>query len=229
MTKAELQRLLIGAAEMPSTGDADIARMYARIHEQARNNAHTHEDIDTEHPDTLTEPLRPAAVLVLVVNHAHGPTVLFTQRTAHLHDHAGQISFPGGRRDPEDINAIATALRETEEETGVAIEKIQLLGQLPDYITGTGYCVTPIVGWIEPPVAYAPDPFEVAECFEVPLAFLLDEKNHKREAKMYKGKMRSYHAIPFEQRYIWGATAGMLISMFQALNTKVSTKFSSHS
>jgi 8-oxo-dGTP pyrophosphatase MutT (NUDIX family) len=228
MTKAELQRLLIGAAEMPSTGDADIARMYARIHAQARNNAHTHEDIDTEHPDTLTEPLRPAAVLVLVVNHAAGPTVLFTQRTAHLHDHAGQISFPGGRRDPEDINAIATALRETEEETGVAIEKIQLLGQLPDYITGTGYCVTPIVGWIEPPVAYTPDPFEVAECFEVPLAFLLDEKNHKRESKLYKGKMRSYHAIPFEQRYIWGATAGMLISMFQALNTKMSTKFSTN-
>lgn len=219
MTKAELQRLLAGAHALPITGDAAIARAHAIAHVNAR--ADEHDDIDTEHPDSLTEPLRPAAVLVLVINHAAGATVLFTQRTAHLHDHAGQISFPGGRRDPEDINAIATALRETAEETGVDIEKVELLGQLPDYITGTGYCVTPIVGWIEPPVAYTPDPFEVAECFEVPLAFLLDTANHKREAKMYKGRMRSYHAIPYEQRYIWGATAGMLVSMVQALNTNL--------
>lgn len=219
MTKAELQRLLTDAHALPITGDAAIAKAHAASHAHA--NADMHDDIDTEHPDSLTEPLRPAAVLVLVINHPEGATVLFTQRTAHLHDHAGQISFPGGRRDPEDINAIATALRETAEETGVDIEKVELLGQLPDYITGTRYCVTPIVGWIEPPVAYTPDPFEVAECFEVPLAFLLDTANHKREAKMYKGRMRSYHAIPYEQRYIWGATAGMLVSMVQALNVNM--------
>jgi 8-oxo-dGTP pyrophosphatase MutT (NUDIX family) len=156
-------------------------------------------------------PLKPAAVLVLVVNHAV-PTIVFTQRTSHLTDHAGQISFPGGRVEPTDANAAATALREANEETGVDPSAIEIIGELPHYTTGTGYRITPVVGWAPGPVGYEPDPSEVAEVFEVPAPFLLDPSNHRQELAMYKGRMRSYYAIPFGQRYIWGATAGMLIT-----------------
>lgn len=157
-------------------------------------------------------PLKPAAVLVLMVNHDI-PTIVFTQRTAHLTDHAGQISFPGGRVEEDDADASATALREAQEETGVDPSAIEILGALPYYTTGTGYRITPIVGWAPSALRYAPDPSEVAEVFEVPATFLLDPANHRQESAMYKGRMRSYYAIPFRERYIWGATAGMLITL----------------
>jgi 8-oxo-dGTP pyrophosphatase MutT (NUDIX family) len=156
-------------------------------------------------------PLKPAAVLVLVVNH-EVPTIVFTQRTPHLTDHAGQISFPGGRVEAADANAAATALREANEETGIDPAAIEIIGELPHYTTGTGYRITPVVGWAPAPIGYQPDPSEVAEVFEVPAPFLLDPANHRQEQAMYKGRMRSYYAIPFGQRYIWGATAGMLIT-----------------
>jgi 8-oxo-dGTP pyrophosphatase MutT (NUDIX family) len=157
------------------------------------------------------KPLKPAAVLVLVVNH-DVPTIVFTQRTAHLTDHAGQISFPGGRVEEHDADAAATALREAYEETGVDPKRIEVIGELPHYTTGTGYRITPVVGWAPEPLQYAPDPSEVAEVFEVPAGFLLNAANHRKESAMYKGRMRSYYAIPFDRRYIWGATAGMLIT-----------------
>jgi 8-oxo-dGTP pyrophosphatase MutT (NUDIX family) len=155
--------------------------------------------------------LRPAAVLLLVVNHAE-PTVVFTERTAHLADHAGQISFPGGRCDDDDCTPERTALREAEEEIGLAADRVELLGRLPEYRTSTGFAVTPVVGWMEPPVAFRPDPHEVAEVFEVPLGFLLDSRNHRYESAFYKGRMRKYWAMPFGERFIWGATAGMLVT-----------------
>ena len=155
--------------------------------------------------------LKEAAVLLLVVNHRE-PTVVFTQRTAHLADHAGQISFPGGRCDEGDGTAERTALREAEEEIGLPPERVEILGRLPRYRTSTGFAVTPIVGWAEPPLEYRPDPHEVAEVFEVPLAFLLDPANHRHETAMFKGRMRKYWAMPFGERYIWGATAGMLVT-----------------
>jgi 8-oxo-dGTP pyrophosphatase MutT (NUDIX family) len=161
--------------------------------------------------------LKPAAVLILVINQTERPTVLFTQRTAHLTDHAGQISFPGGRVEETDRNHIHTALRETEEETGVDAGRIDILGAIPQYTTGTGYLITPVVGWIEPPIAYRPDPTEVEECFEVPFDFLTDIDNHHLETAMYKGRMRSYYALPYGRRYIWGATAGMLVSLTRVL------------
>jgi 8-oxo-dGTP pyrophosphatase MutT (NUDIX family) len=162
------------------------------------------------------QPLRPAAVLLLVVNHAPGATVVFTQRTAHLADHAGQISFPGGRCDADDCTPERTALREAEEEVGITADRIELLGRLPEYRTSTGYAVTPVVGWAEPPLVYRPDPDEVEEIFEVPLGFLLDVRNHRYESAFYKGRMRRYWAMPYGERFIWGATAGMLVT-FQRL------------
>ena len=162
--------------------------------------------------------LKAAAVLILVINRPDAPTVLFTQRTAHLTDHGGQISFPGGRVEAHDTSAEHTALRETSEETGVDAARIDVIGSIPRYTTGTGYLVTPVVGWLEPPVDYRPDPTEVEECFEVPLAFLIAPENHRLESAMYKGRMRQYYAIPFGRRYIWGATAGIIVTFTRVLS-----------
>lgn len=159
----------------------------------------------------------PAAVLVPVVNRDGGPTLLFTQRTAHLHDHAGQISFPGGRVDDGDADRVATALREAEEETGLEARRVEVLGRLPDFDIQTGFRVTPVVGWIEPPIDLKPDPFEVADMFEVPLAFFLDPANHRRHSVDFEGRVRNYYSMPYGERNIWGATAGMLYSFYRVL------------
>ena len=160
--------------------------------------------------------LRPAAVLLLVVNHVE-PTVVFTQRTANLADHAGQIAFPGGRCDAEDCTAERTALREAREEIGLEDARVDLLGRLPEYRTSTGFSVTPVVGWVEPPLAFRLDPHEVADVFEVPLAFLLDPRNHRYESAFFRGRMRNYWAMPYGKRFIWGATAGMLVTFQRIL------------
>jgi 8-oxo-dGTP pyrophosphatase MutT (NUDIX family) len=157
------------------------------------------------------QPLKPAAVLLLVVNRPE-PAVVFTQRTTHLPDHAGQISFPGGRCDADDCSPEDTALREAREEVGVEPARVELLGRLPEYRTSTGYSVTPVVGWAEPPLEYRPDPHEVEDVFEVPLAFLLDARNHRYESAFHRGRMRRFWAMPYGERYIWGATAGMLVT-----------------
>ena len=161
--------------------------------------------------------LKPAAVLLLVVNHPGEPTVVFTQRTAHLADHAGQISFPGGRCDATDRTPERTALREAEEEIGVAPDRVELLGRMPEYLTSTGYAVTPLVGWAEPPLEYRPDPNEVERVFEVPLRFLLDARNHRYESAVQRGRLRNYWAVPYGDNFIWGATAGMLVTFYRIL------------
>lgn len=161
----------------------------------------------------------PAAVLVPLVVRDEGLRLLLTMRTAHLHDHAGQISFPGGRVDPEDSNAIATALRETEEEIGLARHHIEIIGSLPDYQTGTGFKVTPVVGLVHPPFELAADEFEVAEIFEVPLDFLMNGANHQRRSAEFPNRpgRRSFYAMPWEQYFIWGATAAMLRNLYHFL------------
>ena len=132
----------------------------------------------------------PAAVLVPLINRPHGVTVLFTQRTAHLNDHAGQISFPGGRVDEGDVDRVDTALREAEEETGLPRRQVHVIGMLPDYDIPTGFRVTPVVGWIEPPVQLAPDPFEVASVFEAPLAHFLEPERYLRRDYRFRGRHR---------------------------------------
>ncbi len=163
------------------------------------------------------EQLRPASVLVPVVTRDGDLTVLLTRRTAHLNDHAGQISFPGGRAEPSDPDAAATALREMEEETGVAADRVEVLGSLSQYVTVTGYRVTPVVGLIRAPFELRPDPFEVAEVFEVPLSFLLDPANHQQNLVVFEGRQRHYYAMPYGRYYIWGATAGMLMNFYAFL------------
>jgi 8-oxo-dGTP pyrophosphatase MutT (NUDIX family) len=172
---------------------------------------------DSIYGDQGTRPgaheLLAASVLIPIVERRPEPTVLFTQRTAHLKNHSGQISFPGGRAEDSDASAERTALRETWEEVGLAAERIELLGRLSDYHTRTGYRITPVVGIVQPPFELNPDRNEVAEVFEVPLAFLLDERNHQKHSREFEGVQRFFFAIPFENRYIWGATAGILVNL----------------
>jgi 8-oxo-dGTP pyrophosphatase MutT (NUDIX family) len=159
----------------------------------------------------------PAAVLVGLVAREDGPHIVLTQRTAHLRDHAGQISLPGGRIEAEDEGPAAAALREAFEEIGLAPEKVELLGGLRHYDTITGFRIHPIVGWIEPPVSFAPDPFEVAEVFELPLRFALDPTNHRRDSYVRNGERRHFYVLPYQDRYIWGATAGILVNFARLL------------
>lgn len=165
-------------------------------------------------------PPTPAAVLVPLVLRPHGVTVLLTQRNANLTDHAGQVSFPGGRAEDYDADAIDTALRESEEEIGLARRHVEVLGTLPNYLTGTGYCVTPVVGLVQPPFEVIADPSEVAAIFEVPLAFLMDGANHQRLSVDLPGGRRSFYAMPYEGYYTWGATAGMLRNLFHFLRAE---------
>lgn len=164
--------------------------------------------------------LKPAGVLVPIVNRPDGPTILLTQRTAHLKKHAGQISFPGGGWEEHDPHLEATALRETEEEIGLHQRHIEVLGQLSLYETSTAYGVTPVVGWVEPPFDLTIDPFEVAEAFEVPLAWIMQRKNHQTESRVRDGRRRHYYVLPYKGRFIWGATAGMLVNLVDVLEDK---------
>jgi 8-oxo-dGTP pyrophosphatase MutT (NUDIX family) len=158
-----------------------------------------------------------AAVLIPVVDHPGGLTVLFTQRTAHLKSHAGQVSFPGGRVEPGDASAEFTALREAAEEIGLAAERVEILGRLPDYRTRTGFRVTPVIGLVAPPLELTPDAHEVAEVFEVPLAFLLDPQNRQRRTREFQGATVGYYVFEYEERVIWGATAGILVNLYRML------------
>jgi 8-oxo-dGTP pyrophosphatase MutT (NUDIX family) len=167
--------------------------------------------------DRPSAPHRPAAVLVPIIDHHGAITVLLTERASHLPHHPGQISFPGGRVDPEDAGPREAALREAYEETALPAERVEIVGRLDDYITVTGFRVTPFVGVVPPPVSLRPDPAEVASIFEVPLAFLMDPANHAHGYREKDGQRRPYFAIPYKDYYIWGATAGILINLHAVL------------
>ena len=153
---------------------------------------------------------RAASVLVPIVNRTPDITILLTQRTEDMPSHAGQVAFPGGRRQDNDADAVATALRETEEEVGLDRKFVDVIGSYDLYRTGTGYEITPVVGIVTPGFTTRADPREVAAVFEVPLDHFLDEANHRIDSRMAQGRERRFYAMPYGQRYIWGATAGML-------------------
>ncbi len=170
--------------------------------------------------------LSPAAVLIPVVMRDE-PTVLLTRRTDHLHDHPGQVSFPGGRVDLGDADAVATALRESREEIGLHASHIRVLGQLPTYTTGTGFVVTPVVSLVEPGFELQLQAFEVAEAFEVPLAFLMTPAHHRWHVVEHEGVRREFLSMPWERQdadgaarrfFIWGATAAMLRNFYRFLS-----------
>jgi 8-oxo-dGTP pyrophosphatase MutT (NUDIX family) len=158
-----------------------------------------------------------AAVLVPLIRRGSKLNVLFTQRTAHLADHAGQISFPGGRTEAGDASAEETALREVEEEIGLPRDRVDVLGVLPDYFVVTGFRITPVVGCIDAPFPVHIDRYEVAQVFEVPLEYFLDPANHQTHSTIYKGRPRQYYAMPYQERFIWGATAGILFNLYRVL------------
>jgi 8-oxo-dGTP pyrophosphatase MutT (NUDIX family) len=171
---------------------------------------------------TLDRPPAHAAVLVGLVMHDE-PTVLLTRRTDHLRDHAGQISFPGGRAEPHDADAAATALREAREEVGLDPAHVEVIGQLPVYTTITAFMVTPVVALVRPGFSLQPDPSEVAEAFEVPLSFLMQPAHHQRRAVDLQGERREFFAMPWtppqggRSYFIWGATAAMLRNFYRFL------------
>lgn len=165
-----------------------------------------------------TQDLRAAAVLVPIVLHAAAPSVLLTRRTDHLNDHAGQIAFPGGRLDPGDSGAREAALRETREEIGLAGEHIKIVSELDTYVTRTGFEVTPLVGLVRPPFDLKADPFEVAEIFEVPLGYFLEEGSREIHSREWRGEARRFFVYPYRDYYIWGATAGMLNNLAEWLS-----------
>jgi 8-oxo-dGTP pyrophosphatase MutT (NUDIX family) len=162
-------------------------------------------------------PLVPAAVLVALIASPQGPEIILTQRTAEMRNHPAQISLPGGRIEPEDGSPVEAALREAWEEVGLPPQSVDILGCLPHYQTVSDYCVHPFVGWVEPPVDLVPDEREVADIFLVPLDFVLDPANHQRGSTLHDGRERFFYVLPFPGRRIWGATAGMLVSLARVL------------
>ncbi len=198
---------------------ADLADLLAAGHDpRGRSDFMLGQPADGRPDPAPTGSPTPAAVLVALMRRASGLTVLLTQRTAHLAHHPGQIAFPGGRLDPgDDGDLVACALRETEEEVGLSPEGVVVLGRLDDYVTGTGFVITPVVGMARPPQSYMPDPFEVAEVFEVPLEFLADPANYRLARREVAGRERQYWVIEWEQRLIWGATAGILVNFAEIL------------
>ncbi|OQW93578.1 MAG: CoA pyrophosphatase [Beggiatoa sp. IS2] len=165
--------------------------------------------------------LRPAAVLLPLVERPQGITVILTRRTEHLQNHGGQICFPGGTYDAtQDENPIATALRETMEEIGLPPESVEVAGFLESFQTGTGFLIVPVVGFVKPDFKLQLDPFEVAEAFEVPLDFVFNPDNHQQRVIVVHNVKRSYYQFNYEHWMIWGATAGILINFYQRLSNK---------
>lgn len=173
-------------------------------------------DLNPQSRPTTARELFPAAVLLPIILRSD-PTVLFTERNAQLKRHAGQVSFPGGRVEKDDVSLVHTALRETREETGIGADYITVAGFLDAYETGTGYAVLPVVGLLREGFALAPNTDEVSEVFEVPLGFLLDPANRQRNQREWQGRMRSFYAFSYNGHYIWGATAAMLVNFGERL------------
>lgn len=199
--------------------DTFRARAAARLHAAApARHAFSDDDLNpTARMIPAAEAPKPAAVLVGLVPRETGLNLLLTERQPHLRRHAGQIAFPGGRIDDTDADAVAAALRETEEETGIAPGFVEPVGFLDTYLTSTNYRVVPVVGMLKPGFTVTPHEAEVKDVFEVPLAFLMDPAHHERHSRDWQGHTRYYYAMPWQERYIWGATAGMIRNLYRLM------------
>ena len=195
----------------PATTRSRVERALRALDDLPRGDEFGDHDLNPSFP--RAGPHRPAAVLVPIVERSGRHTILLTRRGEHLHDHPGQVSFPGGRLEDTDSGPIDAALRETAEEIGLGREYVELAGVLDGYETVTGYGVTPVVGFIRPGFTLTLDTFEVAEAFEVPLAFFLDEASRRVHSRVRDGHRRYFYAFEYEDRYVWGATAGMLVNL----------------
>lgn len=204
--------------QFPEEREAFRAFIASRLDPARRGAAHSDYDLNPDMRSEAPENLIAAAVLVPLVLRQEGVTMLLTQRTDHLRDHAGQVSFPGGRVEAYDEGAVATALRETEEEIGVGPSHIEVVGELDLYETRTGFRITPVVGLVEPGFTLTLDEFEVAEVFEVPLSFVLDPANHQKRSLVWRGAERHFYLLPYGEREIWGATAGMIVNLYNRLS-----------
>lgn len=179
-------------------------------------------DLNPQWRDDEAKPLlRPAAVLVPIIDRPSGLTVLLTRRSSHLSNHAGQVAFPGGRIDEGDDGPIGAAIRETFEETGIPAAFITPVGLLDPYETGTGFAIVPVVAVLREGCTPRANPGEVDEIFEVPLDFLMDTANHQHHSGVWQGRERRYYAMPYESHNIWGATAGMIVNLRERLEGAV--------
>lgn len=204
--------------QFPEEREAFRAFIAGRLDAVRRGATRSDYDLNPDMRNDAPEDLIAAAVLIPLVLRREGVTMLLTQRTDHLRDHAGQVSFPGGRVEADDEGAAATALRETEEEIGVAPSHIEVVGELDLYETRTGFRITPVVGLVEPGFTLALDEFEVAEVFEVPLSFVLDPANHQKRSLVWRGAERHFYLLPYDGHDIWGATAGMIVNLYHCLS-----------
>ncbi len=165
----------------------------------------------------VREGLRDAAVLIPVVDRREGASVILTKRTEKLRSHSGQVAFPGGRIDPTDPTPEYAALRETEEEIGLAPSYIEVVGRMPDYVSGSGFRIAPILSVVRPDFRLSINPDEVDDAFEVPLAFLMDPRNHTRDSRIWQERERYFYTMPFGERHIWGVTAGIIRTLYERL------------
>lgn len=210
-------------AEILKSHDPDMTRAYqdAELRSMRRPTDGDHNIYrpDEDYPTTEL-PLKSAAVLIPLVNHADGMTVLFTKRAQHLKTHSGQVSFPGGKCEPTDSHAMDTAIRETVEEVGIDRSHIEVLGAMEDYETITGYVITPVVGVISPDYSLTLDEGEVDEAFELPLDFILNEENHELQSRVWNEQRRYYYVLMNDKHDVWGATAAMLVRFARLINGK---------
>jgi 8-oxo-dGTP pyrophosphatase MutT (NUDIX family) len=194
------------------------ARAYARLDPLDALGARVRDDFDPRQLEAMeARTYAPAAVLAPVIRRPDGYTVLLTQRSPHMPSHAGQVAFPGGRVQPEDGGVVAAALREAYEETGLAPEFVTPVGGFDAYRTGTNFVITPVLAFVEPGFTLNPDPREVDAVFETPLTFLMSAANHELHSREFEGKLRHYYAMPWEGRYIWGVTAGIIKALYHRL------------
>ncbi len=202
---------------LPPSSDGHGRRCTSTFHRVCRNLKTEGGDHRLDGAPMFAGRPRAAAVLVPIVKHDSEATVLLTTRHASLRQHSGQIAFPGGKIDPDDASPLTAALREAEEEIGLDRQCVTPLGYLDPYLTGTGYRVLPVVALVAPPLRLTLNVLEVDDAFEVPLGFLMNPANHEMHAREFGGRLRRFYAMPFDGRFIWGATAGMLRNLYERL------------